>query len=81
MTLYTGQARDIVVVPITAILYEDSRVKVFIAEGERAKERPVKIGTKYGEYLEIVEGIQKGEMVVVAGQNNLAEGVKMNVAR
>jgi RND family efflux transporter MFP subunit len=81
VTLYTGQARDIVVVPITAILYEDSRVKVFIAEGERAKERPVKIGTKYGEYLEIVEGIQKGEMVVVAGQNNLAEGVKMNVAR
>ena len=81
VTLYTGQARDIVVVPITAVLYEDSRVKVFIAEGERAKERPVKIGTKYGEYLEIVEGIQKGEMVVVAGQNNLAEGVKMNVAR
>jgi membrane fusion protein (multidrug efflux system) len=81
VTLYTGEARDIVVVPITAILYEDSRVKVFIAEGERAKERPVKIGTKYGEYLEIVEGIQKGEMVVVAGQNNLAEGVKMNVAR
>ena len=81
VTLYTGQARDIVIVPITAVLYEDSRVKVFIAEGERAKERPVKIGTKYGEYLEIVEGIQKGEMVVVAGQNNLAEGVKMNVAR
>jgi RND family efflux transporter MFP subunit len=81
VTLYTGQARDIVVVPITAVLYEDSRVKVFIAEGERAKERPVKIGTKYGEYLEIVEGLKKGEMVVVAGQNNLAEGVKMNVAR
>jgi membrane fusion protein, multidrug efflux system len=81
VTLYTGQARDIVIVPITAVLYEDSRVKVFIAEGERAKERPVKIGTKYGEYLEIVEGIQKGEMVVVVGQNNLAEGVKMNVAR
>lgn len=81
VTLYTGQARDIVVVPITAILYEDSRIKVFIAEGDRAHERPVKIGTKYGEYLEILEGLQKGEVVVVAGQNNLAEGVKINVAR
>ncbi len=81
VTLYTGQAREVVVVPITAILYEDSRVKVFIAEGDRAKERPVKIGSKYGEYLEIVEGLQKGESVVVVGQNNLAEGAKINVAR
>jgi multidrug efflux pump subunit AcrA (membrane-fusion protein) len=70
-----------VVVPITAVLYEDSLVKVFIVEGDRAKEKPVKIGSKYGEYLEIVEGLQKGETVVVVGQNNLAEGVKINVAR
>jgi RND family efflux transporter MFP subunit len=81
VTLYTGQAKDIVVVPITAVLYEDSRVKVFIADGDRAKERTVKIGTKYGEFLEIVEGLQKGETIVVVGQNNLAEGVKINVAR
>jgi membrane fusion protein (multidrug efflux system) len=81
VTLYTGPSRDLVVVPITAVLYEDSLVKVFIAEGDRAKEKPVKIGSKYGEYLEIVEGLQKGETVVVVGQNNLAEGVKINVAR
>lgn len=81
VTLYTGQSKDIVIVPITAVLYEDSRVKVFVAEGDRAKERPVKIGSKYGEYLEILEGLQKSEIVVVVGQNNLAEGVKINVAR
>jgi len=81
VTLYTGQSKDLVVVPITAVLYEDSRVKVFVAEGDRAKEKPVKIGSKYGEYLEIIEGLQKGEIVVVVGQNNLAEGVKIHVAR
>lgn len=81
VTLYTGQTRDIIVIPITAVLYEDSRVKVFVADGDRAKERPVKIGSKYGEYVETLEGLQKGEIVVVVGQNNLAEGVKINVAR
>ena len=81
VTLYTAQTRDIIVVPITAVLYEDSRVKVFVADGDRAKERPVKIGSKYGEYVEILEGLQKDETVVVVGQNNLAEGVKINVAR
>jgi multidrug efflux pump subunit AcrA (membrane-fusion protein) len=79
--LYTAEVRDIVVVPITAIMYEDSRMKVFTAEGDRAKEKPVKAGSKYGEYMEIVEGLQNGETIVVAGQNNLADGVKINVAR
>lgn len=81
VTLYTAEVRDIVVVPITAIMYEDSRMKVFTAEGDRAKEKPVKIGSKYGEYMEVVEGLQKGETIVVVGQNNLAEGIKINVAR
>jgi multidrug efflux pump subunit AcrA (membrane-fusion protein) len=66
---------------VTAILYEDSRTKVFVVDGDKAKERSVKIGSKQGEYVEISEGLQKGETVVVAGQNNLAEGVKISVAR
>jgi hypothetical protein len=31
--------------------------------------------------MEILEGVQEGEKVVVAGQQNLSEGVKVNVAR
>ncbi|MEN6319851.1 MAG: efflux RND transporter periplasmic adaptor subunit [Syntrophaceae bacterium] len=81
VTLYTAEVKDIVVVPITAIMYEDSRMKVFTAEGDRAKEKLVKIGGKYGEYMEVLEGLQMGEIIVVVGQNNLAEGVKINVAR
>jgi hypothetical protein len=31
--------------------------------------------------MEIVEGLKGGEQLIVVGQNNLAEGVKVNVAR
>jgi hypothetical protein len=31
--------------------------------------------------MEIVEGLKGGEQLVVVGQNNLAEGVKVSVAR
>jgi membrane fusion protein (multidrug efflux system) len=79
--LYTGEARDMVVIPVTSILYDNARVKVFVAEENVAKERQVKIGNKYGEMLEITEGLKKGEVIVVVGQNNLSEGVKINVAR
>ena len=81
VTLYTGEMRDIVVIPITSILYDNARIKVFVAEGNRAREKEVKIGNKYGEFLEITEGLQPGEIIVVAGQNNLSQGVKINVAR
>ncbi|MDP2277933.1 MAG: efflux RND transporter periplasmic adaptor subunit [Nitrospirota bacterium] len=94
VTLYTGAERGIVVVPITALLYEGEKIRVFVAEGDRAKERIVKIGQQYKlpspagslqpavkEYIEIIEGVKEGELVVTVGQQNLFEGAKVNVAR
>ena len=52
-----------------------------MVESDKARERIVKLGAKYGEFVEILEGLQENEQVVVAGQNNLSEGVKVNVAR
>jgi membrane fusion protein (multidrug efflux system) len=77
VVLYTGSVTDTVVVPITALLYEAEKVKVFVVEGDRAKERPLKPGSKYGEFMEIIEGLKEGEKVVTAGQQNLSTGVKV----
>lgn len=92
VTLYTGESRDAVVVPVTALLYEAEKIKVFVAEGDTARERFVKIGQKIqstvggrqptvGEYAEITDGVKEGELVVTVGQQNLFEGAKINVAR
>ncbi len=79
--LYIGEERDTVVVPITSLLYESEKIKVFVIEGDRAKEKEVKPGNKYGEMVEIIEGLKEGEIIVTAGQQNLYEGAKVNVAR
>jgi membrane fusion protein (multidrug efflux system) len=81
VTLYTGMAKGTVVAPITALLYDNSTTKLFVVEADKAKERKVKIGRKYGEFMEIVEGLKEKEIVVTVGQNNLMEGVLVNVAR
>jgi RND family efflux transporter MFP subunit len=77
--LYTAGERDTIVVPVTALLYEAEKVKVFIIEGDRAKEREVKLGSKYGELMEIIDGVKEGEKIVATGQQNLSEGAKISV--
>ncbi len=79
--IFTQAARDAVVIPLTALLYDGPKVSVFVVNSNKAHERIIKIGNKYGESVEVVEGLQEQEQVVVVGQNNLSEGVKVNVAR
>lgn len=81
VTLYTDSERDTILVPVTAILYEGEKARIFIIEGNKAKERQVKTGTKYGDLMEITEGLREGENIVVVGQQNLSDGAKVNVAR
>ncbi len=79
--LYTDAEKDTIVIPDISLLYEGETTKVFVVEGDQARERIVISGQKYGKFIEIAEGINEGEQVVVVGQQNLAEGVKVNVAR
>lgn len=80
--IYTTAPLDAVLIPSIALMYDNSIVRVFVVDADnKAREKIVKIGGKYGEYIEITEGLQEKEQIVVVGQNNLSEGVKVNVAR
>ena len=81
VTLFTGPAKERVVVPITALLYDATTTKLFVVEGEKAREKRVQPGRKYGEFMEILDGLKEKEIVVTVGQNNLMEGVPVHVAR
>lgn len=78
--LYTAQHKDAVLVPIISLLYEGSNIRLFVIENGVAKERTVKIGHKYGEFMEIIEGVGEGEHVVIAGQQGLFNEAKVNIA-
>jgi membrane fusion protein (multidrug efflux system) len=79
--IYTSAPRTVVLAPITALLYDNAVIRIFVVDGDKARERIVKIGGKYGEFIEVVEGLKEKEEIVIIGQNNLSEGVKVNVAR
>lgn len=79
--VYTSAPKEAVVVPITALLYEGTRIRVFILDGNKASERTVQLGGKYGDMMEITDGLKAGETLIVVGQNQLTDGVKVNVVR
>jgi len=79
--VYTGAQKEAVLIPITSILYEGTKVRVFLNEKNKARERYLKLGRKYGEMMEITEGLQAGEKLVVVGQNTLTDGVNVRVVK
>lgn len=92
VTLYTGEPKDAILIPAISLLHEGEKVSAFVAEGVVAKARTLKIGQQYKiasktdgdeskviEYIEIIEGIKEGEMVVTVGQQNLSENTKVKI--
>jgi len=59
VTIYTGALNDAVVAPLTALMYDNSTISIFVVEGNAAHERKVKTGGKYGEDIEITEVLKK----------------------
>ncbi|MBN1380076.1 MAG: efflux RND transporter periplasmic adaptor subunit [Deltaproteobacteria bacterium] len=81
VVLYTGPPKEIIAIPITAILYDNEMTKAFTVENNVAKENNIEIGNQHDEWVEIIKGLTAGEQLVVVGQHNLAGGMKVNVAR
>ena len=52
---------------------------VFVVEDNTARQRQVETGELLGEMVEILSGLREGEQVVLTGQINLDDGVKVQV--
>lgn len=73
----TDSREKTTLIPKRALVQEDGQTFVFVADGEQAQRREVKLGYESGGAVEILDGVTLGENVVVAGQGNLKEGSKI----
>lgn len=73
----TDSREKTTLIPKRALVQEDGQTYVFVADGEQAQRREVKLGYESGGAVEILDGVTLGENVVVAGQGNLKEGSKI----
>jgi RND family efflux transporter MFP subunit len=75
------QHNDVVLIPADAIVREGDETAVFVADGEKARRRPVAIGLTNGTHVEIVSGVKAGELVIVDGQAGLPDGAAITVKK
>lgn len=62
---------NVVVAPRIALLARDGRSAVFVVQDGEARLRIVDLGLVNGEYMEIMNGVEPGDRIVVAGQHLL----------
>ncbi|MBI3668757.1 MAG: efflux RND transporter periplasmic adaptor subunit [Acidobacteria bacterium] len=61
-------------VPEEAVSYRYGVYKVFVLNGSRVAERPIKPGMQQGSTVEVLEGLRVGERVAVAVEGELRDG-------
>jgi len=73
-----GEATPTLLVPEAAIIPEQGRTFVFVVVDGKAVRREVRIGRRRPGEVEITQGLQEGERVVVEGTQNIREGMPVH---
>lgn len=79
-TIQSDKVDSILSIPYSAAAYLFGVYKVFVVEGAKVKEREVKLGDRFGDRVEILEGLRANEKFVVAENGLLLkEGMEVEV--
>lgn len=70
-----------ILIPKEALLVRDKRSLVFVVEGDLAKWKYIQIGEQNDEFIEVTEGLEPRENVIVEGQYTLAHDAKVRVIK
>ncbi|PYS73443.1 MAG: hypothetical protein DMF73_05850 [Acidobacteria bacterium] len=85
VTVFANSKNDAIVVPAAAVTLEASNADegtVMVVDAQNiAHEKKVTVGIRAADKIEIVEGLQAGDIVVVEGNFALPDGTKVEIAR
>ena len=79
VTLQARTGRDALSVPLEAMI-DSNHTRVYVAkEDNTIEERTVKTGANDGQFIEVLEGIKEGDVVVTSGMEGLKNGMRATV--
>ena len=76
-----AQLQNVVVIPRDAVIETENGKFAFIANGNLAHKRVVKIGASYENEVWIAEGVQPGDQLIVIGHRDLVDGERIAISQ
>ena len=73
------EERQAVLVPEQAVLAEGDSTYVFTVADDRATRRKVQLGQREAGKVEVLDGLEAGEVVVRAGLQRMRDGVEVRI--
>lgn len=74
-------SRNTLVIPRESLIGSVRNAQVFIVSEKNARLRNINIGRESGQFLEVLNGLEEGDLVVTSGQNNLSDNVKVVIVK
>jgi membrane fusion protein (multidrug efflux system) len=76
-----GARDNVVLVPEDAVVERLSGSYVFVVEKDKSFERQVKLGERRDGRVEVVSGVEEGQLVIVSGQKTIRDNMTVTVAQ
>lgn len=80
VTLVAERRDDVPVIPRQAVTDRGGRRVVFVLSGQRVAQREVRLGLGDDEFIEVREGVEVGDRIVVRGLETLADEMPVRVS-
>ncbi|RTR32227.1 efflux RND transporter periplasmic adaptor subunit [Shewanella atlantica] len=64
---------NVITVPYNAVVNQDNEFALYVIDGDNANRRAVSLGYREADTVEIVDGIEPGEQIVIRGHQNLKD--------
>lgn len=79
VSLALGQNQGVKLVPQSAIVQSAGETSVFVVRDGKAERRPVETGLTSRGQVEVLSGLEPGEVVVTVGNNSVRDGAEVRV--
>ncbi len=73
------QKKDTIVIPYESVFLRDSKPYVYVAKDNKAVLKPVELGIRDKEQVEITSGLEPGEKVIIRGQARLYPEIAIQI--
>ena len=72
--IVTTEQKNVLLVPVDAILSEGGKSYAFVVERSRARRRSIQLGLQKGAMAELMSGLQEGEKIITIGKEMVKDG-------